>query len=190
MKKIMGSFFLLMLLTPHLCFSGERDSAVSLVKNYVNDMGKNILEKGAAFQKYYHPDYALLGGEKLNYVVVCEKFKVRKVHDVYEDRNIIHPGKEKLVAVEIVFDQIGQFDGYHKVHIKKEKWVKTFYCSKSTGKYLILDTTDNEAMWCFRDSAITWLMKNISDGGASEKIGANKKAIADLKSSNCDRVMK
>jgi hypothetical protein len=157
----------------------DKGAAVSLVKNYVTAVGENILDKGFIFQDFYHPDYMLLGEDHLNFVIVNRRFKVGNAYIVEMDVNMNHPGMEKLVAVDIEFDSIGQFDGFTKINFNREKWVKTFYCSKSTGKILLIDTSDNELMWCFCDSTLNWLIENSS----TEK--PNKKTIDKLKKVGC-----
>ncbi len=149
---------LLVLYLPCFCFGGEKENAVSFVVSYLNDMGENILEKGNVFQKYYHPDYIILGGEKLDFTIIGRKFKVLKVSETSNSHNFNHPQKGKFFAVKIKFEQVGQFDGFN-VNLDKGSYVETFYCLRSKGKYLIVQNTDPEVMLCFYDSAIKWLEK-------------------------------
>jgi hypothetical protein len=171
--------FFLLVFAPSTGFSKGYDSPVSLVVDYVNSVGSGVLISGLnGLDKYFDPDFMSLGGDYLNYPIVNRDFKVGRALNVYEDHNFDHPHKQKLVLVEIVFNEIGRFDGTHKVIIARQKYIKPFYCSKSNGKYLILDTDDNDLWFSFCDAAIAWLKTN----GHEE---SNQPALAKLEATNC-----
>lgn len=137
-----------------------RDLAVA----YVNDLGENFLKKGYAFQHYWHPDYVLLGGEVMNCAVIDEGIEVVNVDMKIMDLNYQNPGEEEIISVELKMTLLGTIWG-EEFEQKKQEYLKTLHFSTSTGKPLIIDSTDNERMISFLKPAKEWL---VQQGAARE----------------------
>jgi hypothetical protein len=135
------------------------DEGIKLVKNYINDFCGDDFDKGIAFQKYLHPDFMAIGNDNFDYLVIERKFIVTEAKIIKANINSNHPKMEKILKVAVQFQKLGYFD-YEEGFVKeKGPFPFAFYLSKSTGRYLILDSDDNERVICFYDSAL----KSIED---------------------------
>lgn len=175
MKRFLLSIAFFSIFVCSCSAKAKTNDAVVLVKSYINDMGANILAGKDSHEKFLNPDSEYLGGDRFNYVVVTSDFTVKKVVEKTENIDDLHPKNEKIVEVTIAFEKIGQFDEKSFI-AKREPYERTYYCSKSTGKYLILDDTDSETMLCFSDAAVKWLERK------AEEDGSWSNALASLKS--------
>lgn len=176
-KKIILFLTLMIFSRPSVSLGLEKDGPISLVGSFINEMGSDNLEKSLHLKKYFHPDFIALGSEKLDLVVISRKFKILKVYETNDCHNFNHPQKEKYFAVKVSFECLAKLDGDDAI-IYKKKYLETFYCSKSTGEYLIVQATDPEMLlkMCFYDSTLNWL----EEKSRTEK--SFKQALLTLKS--------
>ena len=137
----------------------------TLVADYVSDFGKNVLEKGYVFEKYWHPKYELLGGDKVEGIVVGEDFQIVKT-DL--KKKYCDDEDKGEVGITVEFKKMGHFSNYDFVY-ENGSYKKVFCCAKWEGGYLIINTSENEEMFYFREAAIKWFEKEALKNPKYEK---------------------
>jgi hypothetical protein len=158
------NFFLLLFLSSFpavgFCNVSNEDLALKLVKDYYGFISSYPDMPNAHFragEKFDHPDsgYEAPGGDDETYEIVEKDYKVIKVETKKDNQN-------DDVLITIRFKTIGILNLF-KDGFESAKGIKdvTFYCSKSKGKYCVMDLSDMYIR--FFDSAVKFLKEKIKN---------------------------
>ena len=169
-------------ITGYRIFASDNVSQSMLepLNKFIQDSFDNP-EGALDLKQYFHQDAIFPGNDTFNVVIVpnntSNTWKIQSTDFVFEDRNIIKPGKEKLLKVVVKYNAIAQATITNNLTFKKinKLFFRTFYLSEVKKQWLILDMTNPEFCVLTKEKALLYAEKIGKTSGNSRFIQLKEK---------------